>query len=134
MIIYENTKLFDSNVIITNKYYNYCEKQRQKIREKYKNDKKLHEQYYHYVFLQNQFMLKNYKNKKCVFLIFNDNIVVVTFNDKNVVVHDFFMMYDAICMLDEIKYKSQNDFFEKYIKNENVEKIIKKHIAIYNNM
>ena len=121
----ENLKLFNFDVIITNKYYNYYEKQKQQIREKYKNDKKLHEQHFHYVFLQNQFIQKNYKNKNCVFLIFNDNIVVVTFNDNNVVVHDYFMMYDAVCMIDEIEYKTQNEFFEKYIKNENVKKIIK---------
>lgn len=121
----ENSKLFNCDVIITNKYYNYYDKQKQQIYEKYKNDKNVCEQMQHYNYLHYRFMLKNYKNKNCIFLIFNDNIVVVTFNNDNIIVHDFFMMYDAVCMIDEIKYKTKNEFFEKYIKNENVEKIIK---------
>ena len=121
----ENLKLFDFDVIITNNYYDYYDKQCQQIHEMYKNDKNVCEQMQHYNDLHYRFMLKNYENKNCVFLIFDDNIVVVTFNNDNVVVHDFFIMYDAICMIDEIEYKTKNEFFEKYIKNENVEKIIK---------
>ena len=121
----ENLKLFDFDVIVTNKYYDYYDKQKQQIYEMYKNDKSVCKQMQHYNYLHYRFMLKNYKNKNCVFLIFDDNIVVVTFNNDNVVVHDFFIMYDVVYMIDEIEYKTKNDFFEKYIKNENVEKIIK---------
>lgn len=122
---FENSVLFNFDVIITDKFYNFYDYNKTQINEMYKNDKNVCEQMLHYNYLHYRFMLKNYKNKKCIYLIFDDNIVVVTFNNDNIVVHDFFIMCDAVCMIDEIEYKTKNEFFEKYIKNENVEKIIK---------
>lgn len=133
MIVYENSKLFNRDVIITNKYYKYYKNVQNQIREKYKNDKKMYEQYLRFAFLQNQFMQNNF-NEKCIFLMFDNEIVVVFEIKNNNVIHkyEFFVFCDALCLIDENEYKTQNEMFEKYIKNENVEKIIKKCIANYN--
>ena len=123
---FENSVLFDFDVIITNKYYNFYDYNKKQIYENYKNDKTLCEQYQHYNYLHYRFMLYNFKHKNCIYLIFDDNIVVAEFNNDNSVnVYDFAIFYDAACIIDELTFNTTTAFFDEYIKNKNVEKIIK---------
>lgn len=124
--VYEKSKLFDCDVIITNRFYNYYDNVKNEIYQKYKNDNNLREKYLHFNFLQYHFIHTNFKNKKCIFLIFDENIIVIELkNEYDICVYDFFVFCDALCLIDEINFNSINDFFVNYIKNKNVEKILK---------